>query len=186
MSGRGPLVGIYPGTFDPITLGHMDIISRATKVVDRLVIAVATNAGKGPLFSAEERVQMIREEMDQLETNGADIEVRAFDNLLMHFAQEVGARVILRGLRAVSDFEYEFQMACMNTRMNPAVETVFLTASERQQFISSRFVKEIGSLGGDIRTFVTPRVAEHLEARFTERRADGAGTLAGGTAAGRE
>jgi pantetheine-phosphate adenylyltransferase len=184
MSAREPLAGVYPGTFDPITLGHMDIITRATKVVDRLVIAVATNAGKGPLFSAEERVEMIRAEMAELETNGATVEVHSFDNLLMHFAEEVGARVILRGLRAVSDFEYEFQMACMNTRMNPKVETVFLTASERQQFISSRFVKEIGALGGDIRSFVTPRVARHLEARFQDRSQGRA--VAGGTAAGHD
>ncbi|RDD61446.1 pantetheine-phosphate adenylyltransferase [Ferruginivarius sediminum] len=182
MKQRGPLVGVYPGTFDPITLGHMDIISRATKVVDRLVIAVATNAGKGPLFSADERVEMVREEMDELETNGADVEVHAFDSLLMHFAVDVGASVILRGLRAVSDFEYEFQMACMNTRMNPEIETVFLTASERQQFISSRFVKEIGSLGGDISTFVSPRVAEHLARRFAREGEDTA-KLAGRTAA---
>jgi pantetheine-phosphate adenylyltransferase len=182
MKKRGPLVGVYPGTFDPITLGHMDIISRATKVVDRLVIAVATNAGKGPLFSAEERVEMVREEIGDLETNGADVEVRAFDSLLMHFAVDVGASVILRGLRAVSDFEYEFQMACMNTRMNPEIETVFLTASERQQFISSRFVKEIGSLGGDISTFVSPRVAEHLARRFA-REGEDAAKLAGRTAA---
>ncbi len=169
MTAREPLVGVYPGTFDPITLGHMDIISRATKVVDRLVIAVAANAGKGPLFSAEERVEMVQEEMEDLETNGAVVEVRAFDNLLMHFAVDVGARVILRGLRAVSDFEYEFQMACMNTRMNPNIETIFLTASERQQFISSRFVKEIGALGGDISSFVSPRVAVHLDRCFAEK-----------------
>lgn len=185
MTAREPLVGVYPGTFDPITLGHMDIISRATKVVDHLVIAVATNAGKGPLFSAEERVEMVQEEMETLETNGATVEVRAFDNLLMHFAVDVGARVILRGLRAVSDFEYEFQMACMNTRMNPVIETIFLTASERQQFISSRFVKEIGALGGDISSFVSPRVAVHLDrcfAKAAERRR----LLPGQAASGRE
>jgi pantetheine-phosphate adenylyltransferase len=183
MSDRAPLVGVYPGTFDPITLGHSDIIQRATKVVDHLVIAVATNAGKGPLFSPEERVEMIQAELAELRTNGARVEVRSFDNLLMHFAQSVGARVILRGLRAVSDFEYEFQMACMNTRMNPEIETVFLTASERQQFISSRFVKEIGYLGGDIRSFVSPRVADHLETRFASR--GESASLAGGTAGDR-
>ncbi|MBK1668619.1 pantetheine-phosphate adenylyltransferase [Rhodovibrio sodomensis] len=181
MTGHKPLIGIYPGTFDPITLGHTDIIQRATKVVDHLVVAVATNAGKGPLFGPEERVSLIQEDLALLDTNGASVEVRAFDTLLMHFAQEVGARVILRGLRAVSDFEYEFQMACMNTRMNPEIETVFLTASERQQFISSRFVKEIGSLGGDIRSFVSSRVAEHLEARFAAQN-DGGRSTAGGTA----
>jgi pantetheine-phosphate adenylyltransferase len=166
MSDPRPLVGLYPGTFDPITKGHMDVISRATKVVDHLIVAVAVNAGKTPLFSVEERTAMVREEIGSLETNGVDVEVRPFDNLLMHFAQQVGARVIVRGLRAVSDFEYEFQMAGMNARLNPEVETVFLMASERQQFISSRFVKEIGRLGGDIRSFVSPRVAEHMEARF--------------------
>lgn len=183
MGTREPLVGVYPGTFDPITLGHMDIISRATKVVDHLVIAVASNAGKGPLFEAEERVEMVQEELEVLETNGAVVEVRPFDNLLMHFAMDVGARVILRGLRAVSDFEYEFQMACMNTRMNPEIETIFLTASERQQFISSRFVKEIGALGGDISSFVSPRVAAHLERCFSEE-SDRCKRLPGQAAAG--
>lgn len=161
-----PLIGVYPGTFDPITNGHMDIISRATRVVDRLIVAVAQNDGKGPLFSTEERLAMVREELKQLEGKGASVEARPFSSLLMHFAEEVQAGVIVRGLRAVSDFEYEFQMAGMNTRLNPKVETVFLMASERQQFISSRFVKEIGWLGGDISSFVSPRVAEKLRERF--------------------
>jgi pantetheine-phosphate adenylyltransferase len=153
MTAKKPLVGLYPGTFDPITKGHQDIIQRATRVVDRLVIAVAVNAGKEPLFSPEERVEMVRAEA------------------VMHLAQDVGARIIVRGLRAVSDFEYEFQMASMNARLNPEVETVFLTASERQQFIASRFVKEIGRLGGDITSFVSPRVAERLAERFAQERA---------------
>mgnify|MGYP006421228677 CR=1 FL=1 len=178
MADNAPLIGIYPGTFDPVTLGHMDIITRATKVVDHLVIAVAANAGKNPLFSTDERVEMLHAEVADAQTNGANVEVRAFDCLLMHFAQEVGARIILRGLRAVSDFEYEFQMACMNTRMNPAVETVFLTASERQQFISSRFVKEIGALGGDISSFVSPRVGERVRNRFAHSGRDMAGQSA--------
>jgi len=161
-----PLIGVYPGTFDPITNGHLDIITRATRVVDRLIVAVAKNDGKGPLFTTEERLDMVREELAQIQTNGVAIEARPFDNLLMHFAQEVHATVIVRGLRAVSDFEYEFQMAGMNTRLDPKVETVFLMASERQQFISSRFVKEIGWLGGDISSFVTARVATQLRARF--------------------
>ena len=170
MNQRKPLVGVYPGTFDPITFGHMDIISRATRVVDHLIVAVAHNAGKGPLFSIDERVQMVREELGVIETNNAEVEVRSFRNLLMHFTQEVGARVIIRGLRAVSDFEYEFQMASMNARLDPDVETVFLTASERQQFIASRLVKEIAVLGGDITSFVSPRVAAHVQARCADPR----------------
>jgi pantetheine-phosphate adenylyltransferase len=160
-------VGIYPGTFDPITNGHTDIILRATKVVDRLVIGVARNDAKGPLFATDERVEIVRDEMRHLENGGADrIEVRPFESLLMHFAESVGASVIVRGLRAVSDFEYEFQMAGMNARLNPQIETVFLMASDRFQFISSRFVKEIGALGGDISHFVSPRVAARLMERF--------------------
>jgi pantetheine-phosphate adenylyltransferase len=161
---------VYPGTFDPITNGHIDIIRRAARLVDRLVIGVSTNAGKGPLFSIEERVAMVTDEVKALdlpEGNGK-VEVRAFDTLLMHFAQAMDARMILRGLRAVSDFEYEFQMAGMNARINHEVETVFLMASDRQQFISSRLVKEIGRLGGDISSFVSPRVAQRLSARFKQ------------------
>jgi len=163
-------VAIYPGTFDPITNGHIDIIRRAARLVDRLVIGVSTNAGKGPLFAVEERVAMVQAEVEdlQLPPGNGSVEVRAFDNLLMHFAQSVGAAMILRGLRAVSDFEYEFQMAGMNSRLDPAVETVFLMASDRHQFISSRFVKEIGQLGGDIGSFVSAKVANRLAQRFTE------------------
>ena len=168
------LVGVYPGTFDPITRGHADIISRATRVVDHLYVAVARNAGKGPLFSVDERVELVRGDLKDLNTNGATVEVKPFDNLLIHFAEEVGARVIVRGLRAVSDFEYEFQMSSMNARLSPDIETVFLTASERQQFISSRFVKEIGQLGGDITSFVSPRVAERLMHRFASGPVDSA------------
>jgi pantetheine-phosphate adenylyltransferase len=167
-------VAIYPGTFDPITNGHLDIVRRAARLVDRLVIGVSTNAGKGPLFAVEERVAMVRVEVAALELpadNGA-VEVQAFDTLLMHFAESVGARMILRGLRAVSDFEYEFQMAGMNSRLNPGIETVFLMASDRHQFISSRFVKEIGKLGGDITSFVSSRVAAKLTARFAEQGRD--------------
>jgi pantetheine-phosphate adenylyltransferase len=164
-------IGIYPGTFDPITNGHSDIIRRAIKIVDRLVIGVARNDSKGPLFATDERVEIVRDEVAHLENGDAErIEVRAFDSLLMHFAKSVGASVIVRGLRAVSDFENEFQMAAMNARLNPEIETVFLMASDRFQFISSRLVKEIGALGGDISHFVSPRVALRLAERFANGR----------------
>jgi pantetheine-phosphate adenylyltransferase len=167
-------IAVYPGTFDPITNGHIDIIRRAARLADRLVIGVSTNIGKGPLFDVHERVDMVSAEVAALDlpTGNGKVEVRAFDTLLMHFAQSMGAGMILRGLRAVSDFEYEFQMAGMNARLNPAIETVFLMASDRHQFISSRFVKEIGRLGGDITSFVSSRVAERLAARFAEERAE--------------
>ena len=161
-----PRIGVYPGTFDPITNGHMDVIERALCIVDHLVVAVARNAGKGPLFSTDERVETVRDEIRPLIAKGFKVEVRPFDSLLMHFATSVNASVLIRGLRAVSDFEYEFQMAGMNRRLNPDVETVFLMASEGTQFISSRFVKEIGSLGGDISSFVSPAVAHRLAVRF--------------------
>jgi pantetheine-phosphate adenylyltransferase len=166
-------VGVYPGTFDPITNGHTDVILRATKIVDRLVIGVARNIGKGPLFDTDERVAIVEEEIAHLAdaTTRARVEVKPFDNLLMHFAMAVEASVIIRGLRAVSDFEYEFQMAGMNNRLNPNVETVFLMASDRFQFISSRFVKEIGQLGGDVSHFVSPRVAARLAERFGQANA---------------
>jgi len=175
-----PRVGIYPGTFDPITNGHSDIIRRAIKIVDRLVIGVARNDGKGPLFPTDKRVEIVRDEVTHLENGDAErIEVRAFDTLLMHFAQSVGAGVIIRGLRAVSDFEYEFQMAGMNARLNPQIETVFLMASDRFQFISSRFVKEIGALGGDVSHFVSPRVALRLAEHFANGRAKPRRAVAG-------
>lgn len=164
-------VGVYPGTFDPVTNGHVDIIARGTRVVERLVIGVAANPGKGPFFTLEERVEMLEEQVGKLRNgDGSRIEVLSFDNLLMHFVVDVGASVILRGLRAVSDFEYEFQMAGMNTRLNPRVETIFLMASERQQFIASRFVKEVALLGGDITSFVPAeverRVSEKLAGQY--------------------
>ncbi len=160
-------IGIYPGTFDPVTNGHMDIITRATRVVDKLIVGVAINAGKGPLFSLDERVEMVRDEIAAMkDTNGCEVEVRPFEGLLTAFAANAGASLIVRGLRAVSDFEYEFQMTGMNAQLNPDVETVFLMASEGQQFISSRLVKEIGMLGGDISHFVSPRVRERTLHQF--------------------
>ena len=165
----GDRLGVYPGTFDPVTNGHLDIISRATRVVGRLIIAVAGNAGKEPLFTVDERVAMMTEEIAGLPNgDGSPIEVRPFDVLLMDFMASVGAGIIVRGLRAVSDFEYEFQMAGMNARLNPDVETVFLMASDRHQFISSRFVKEIGRLGGEVGHFVSPAVRQRLVKRFAE------------------
>jgi len=160
-------VGVYPGTFDPITNGHLDIIQRACRSVDRLIVGVARNAGKSPLFSLEDRVSMVQEDLAALSNPfGTVLEVRPFEGLLMKFAQDCSATQIFRGLRAVSDFEYEFQMAGMNARLNPDIETLFLMASERCQYISSRFVKEIGRLGGDISSFVSPRVRQRLDKRW--------------------
>src|SRR6185295_10658647 len=135
--------GIYPGTFDPITIGHLDIIKRALHVVDRLIIGVALDTGKSPIFGLEERAALVRADMRSFGEDARRIEVKTFSGLLVNFAQENQATLLIRGLRAVSDFEYEFQMACMNNRLNPSMETVFLTASEDTHFISSRFVKQI-------------------------------------------
>jgi pantetheine-phosphate adenylyltransferase len=158
-----PLIGIYPGTFDPITNGHTDVIQRAGRMLDKLVVGVAINAGKGPLFSLEERLEMVRVEAAEMGEVGTRIEVRGFDNLLVDFAKENNASVIIRGLRAVSDFDYEFQMASMNAKLAPDVETVCLMASDRHQFIASRLVKEIAILNGDVAQFVSPRVRDLLE-----------------------
>jgi pantetheine-phosphate adenylyltransferase len=155
-------IGLYPGTFDPITNGHMDIIGRAVKLVDRLVIGVARNDDKGPLFATDARVELVRAEVAKF---GDKVEVRPFSNLLMHFAEELDATVIVRGLRAVSDFEYEFQMTAMNQRLNADIETVFLMADPRHQAVASRLVKEIARLGGDIGSFVSPAVAAAVLAR---------------------
>jgi pantetheine-phosphate adenylyltransferase len=159
-------VALYPGTFDPPTLGHMDIIERALKLTDHLVVGVAANPGKSPLFSHDERVAMMRYEVGRLA--GGDrgtAEVQAFDHLLIDFAKKAGAGMIIRGLRAVSDFEYEFQMVGMNQRLNPEIEIVFLMADPRLQPIASRLVKEIALLGGDVSTFTTPHVADLLKKR---------------------
>ena len=158
-------LAIYPGTFDPITNGHIDIIQRAAGLVDRLVVAVAKNAGKGPLFSLEERAGLVRETVSRLK-DGHKIEVQSFDCLLIHFAQKMGAKMIVRGLRAVSDFEYEFQMTGMNARLNPDIETLFLMASDRHQFISSRFVKEVAALGGEVSAFLPNHVADALKQKL--------------------
>jgi pantetheine-phosphate adenylyltransferase len=166
-------VGVYPGTFDPVTNGHMDIISRATAVCDRLIVAVARNAGKGPLLTLEERTALVQGEVEALGARqAARIEVQPFGTLLIEFARSVGASFIVRGLRAVSDFEYEFQMAGMNRRLNPEIETLFLMAAENVHFISSRFVKEIGRLGGDVSPFVSARVAAKLASKFTAESAE--------------
>jgi pantetheine-phosphate adenylyltransferase len=164
-----PLIGIYPGTFDPLTQGHMDIIERAATLVDQLIIGVATNPYKAPLFDLEERVHMVAEEIQsftQRKKPHAHIHVKPFDCLLLKFAHQENAKVIIRGLRAVSDFEYEFQMAGMNLRMDSSIETIFLMASDRFQFISSSMVKEVGRLKGDISSFVPPGVAHAIEHKF--------------------
>ena len=163
-------VGLYPGTFDPLTLGHLDIVSRAVKLVDHLVIGVATNPSKTPIFTLEERLEIVRHETKPLLQEGrATIEVQTFDCLLVQFAEKIGASVIVRGLRAVSDFEYEFQMVGMNQRLNPEIETVFLMADPRHQAIASRLVKEIAMLGGNVKPFLTPYVADLLVKRCNEK-----------------
>jgi len=162
-------IGLYPGTFDPVTLGHIDIIKRAVKLVDHLVIGIANNPSKSQVFTIDERVAMMRRETAPLAGDGrATIAVETFDSLLIQFAGKVGARVIIRGLRAVSDFEYEFQMVGMNQRLDPDIETVFLMADPRHQAIASRLVKEIASFGGDVSPFTTPAVAAELKKRFAK------------------
>ncbi len=160
-------VGLYPGTFDPITNGHIDIVKRAVKLVDSLVIGVAVNKDKVPLFSLEERVDMVQHELSPLSGKGqAKISVKPFEGLLVKFAEDVGAQIVIRGLRAVSDFEYEFQMVGMNSRLNPNIETVFLMAEARQQAIAARLVKEIARMGGDVSSFTTSYVVDKLHKKF--------------------
>lgn len=159
-------IGLYPGTFDPVTLGHMDIIRRAAALVDRLVIGVAINRDKGPMFSLEERVAMVEAEFPALqELTGCEFVAHPFENLLIDCARDVGAQVIVRGLRAVADFEYEFQMVGMNRQLDNSIETVFLMAEAEHQAIASKLVKEIARLGGDVSKFVTPAVDAALKAR---------------------
>ena len=160
--------GLYPGTFDPVTRGHLDIIRRATALVDRFVIGVAINRDKGPLFTLEERVSMIEAECQSISAEtGCEIVAHPFENLLIDCANDVGASIIIRGLRAVADFEYEYQMVGMNRVLDDSIETVFLMAEAEHQAIASKLVKEIARLGGDVSRFVTPPVEQALTARFS-------------------
>ncbi len=155
-------IGVYPGTFDPITRGHLDIIERGVKLFDVLIVAVAESPGKAPLFSASERLAMIREEVGRHKK----VKVESFDSLLMDYVRKKGANIVLRGLRVMSDFEYEFQMALINRKLDPAIETVFMMTSDNYAPVSSRFIKEIARYGGDVNAFVTPRVARKLKEKF--------------------
>lgn len=160
-------VALYPGTFDPVTNGHLDVIGRAARLVDRLVVGVAINIGKGPLFELDERVDLVRAEVAPIaERTGTAIEVRPFEGLLVQYARNIGARMIVRGLRAVTDFDYEFQMVGMNRRLDQEIETIFLMASETNQFIASRLVKEIARLGGDISGFVPKTTLDRTMAKL--------------------
>lgn len=159
-------IAMYPGTFDPMTLGHLDIMKRASRLCDKLIVGVAINRSKNPLFALDERVEMVENVVAPFRER-IEVEVKPFDNLLIHFVEQCGASMIVRGLRAVSDFEYEFQMAGMNDRLNPDIETVFLMADPQFQTIASRLVKEIARLGGNIDQFVTPEVAERLKDKYS-------------------
>jgi len=155
-------IAIYPGTFDPITFGHMDIIKRAIKIVDHLIIAVAKDNNKQPIFSLDKRAQIVEQEVKSLNKNGKIVEVKAFEGLLVDFAKQNNSNIIIRGLRAVSDFEYEFQMSGMNSKLNNEIQTIFLPASESTHFIASKLVKEVARLGGDVDDFVSQNVKDEL------------------------
>lgn len=159
-------IGIYPGTFDPVTKGHLHLIERASKMVDKLIVAVADNKRKGPLFDVAERMAMIEADVANMHHKYCPIEVVSFNNLLVDFALAQNAQFIFRGLRAVSDFEFEFQLTGMNAKLAPDLETVFLMASDKWQFVASSFIKEIASLGGDVSAFVTPHVLAQLQKKF--------------------
>ncbi len=166
---RPARIGLYPGTFDPVTNGHLDVIARAARLLDKLIVGVSISAGKGPMFSLEERAAMVQAEIASIaDKNGMSIEVMPFQGLLVDFARKIGASMIVRGLRAVTDFDFEFQMFGMNYRMAPDIETVYLMASERHQFIASRLVKEIAMLGGDITSFVPPLTLDRVMKRVRE------------------
>jgi pantetheine-phosphate adenylyltransferase len=158
---------IYPGTFDPITFGHLDIIKRAADLFETMIIAIAKDTSKNPLFTTDERLEMARQEVKNINAN-CKIEVAKFEGLLVDFAQKNNATVIVRGLRAVSDFEYEFQMFGMNSKLNPQIQTIFLPASEHHHFIASRFVKEVAKLGGDISKFVPQNIANKLYEKLSK------------------
>ena len=159
--------GVYPGTFAPVTTGHMDIIRRASLVLDELVIGVATSTSKTPLFTVIERVELVNQSIANLDLSGCKVSVKGFQSLLVDFVAEQNATSVVRGIRAVSDFEYEFQLATMNNRLDPGIETIFLTASESQQFVASSLIKEIARLGGDVSTFVAPPVVAALRKKFS-------------------
>ena len=163
-------IALYPGTFDPMTLGHLDILKRASSLCDKLVVAVAINRNKNPLFSLDERVEMIENVVSPFRER-IEVEVKPFEGLLIHYTEQVGATMIVRGLRAVSDFEYEFQMASMNKRLKPDMETIFLTASENQHFVASSLVKEVARFGGDVTSFVPEKVNQRLLDYFSDNEA---------------